>query len=638
MREMKDSGIEWIGEIPIEWKISPVKRFFKNKKRIVGSDVDKYERLALTMNGVIKRSKNDSEGLQPKKFEEYQILKKNEIVFKLIDLENVKTSRVGLSPYTGLVSPAYIIITNGKEDNRFFYYWFMFMYYNEVFNHLGGEGVRSALNAKDVLSLPVPNIGNIIMKSVSDYLDDKCTKIDTIIEKQQKIIEKLKAYKLSLITETVTKGMNPDVKVKDSGYEFIGTVPEHWNICRLRNIGIPQNGISKGGNFFGHGYPFVSYGDVYRNFSLPETMNGLVETTEEEREQYSVKEGDIFFTRTSETIEEVGFSCVCEKTIENATFAGFVIRVRPFVDDLVTGFAKYYFRSNHHRFYLVKEMNLVTRASLGQNLLKSMPVLLPPKKEQQEIANYLDKKCAAIDLAIEKKQALIEKLTEYKKSLIYEVVTGKKDIYTSENTVTMFCPVGIPTNEEEYAKILLVQKIITRCGKNLKGRTHLMKIFHALELEIGFSFHSEYTRYFYGPYDKNIEKYESELVRKGWIKCQKGTHMTYRVVNSTAYKTDYNRIFAKYNKEIERIIDFFKEMTHTSKAEKVATLLASWNDFLIDGIMNPTDDMIITDVMNNWTDNKANSKYSTWQTILDSMKKNKIIPHGYGRHTIKMEV
>ncbi|MDE5620837.1 MAG: hypothetical protein K2O29_06340 [Ruminococcus sp.] len=107
------------------------------------------------MNGVIKRIKDDSEGLQPEKFEGYQILKENEIVFKLIDLENVKTSCVGLSSYTGLVSPAYIIITNGKGDNRFFYYWVMFMYCNEVFNHIGGEWVRSALNVKDVLSLPL---------------------------------------------------------------------------------------------------------------------------------------------------------------------------------------------------------------------------------------------------------------------------------------------------------------------------------------------------------------------------------------------------------------------------------------------------------------------------------------------------
>lgn len=164
MREMKDSGVYWIGDIPAEWELLPTKRFFRAEKRVVGSAVDDYERLALTMQGVIKRSKDDSEGLQPEKFEGYQILRENELVFKLIDLENVKTSRVGLSPYTGLVSPAYIVLTNEQKDNRFFYYWFMFLYYNEVFNQLGGAGVRSALNAKDVCALPVPAVDYVIQK------------------------------------------------------------------------------------------------------------------------------------------------------------------------------------------------------------------------------------------------------------------------------------------------------------------------------------------------------------------------------------------------------------------------------------------------------------------------------------------
>ena len=161
---------------------------------------------------------------------------------------------------------------------------------------------------------------------------------------------------------------------------------------------------------------------------MPSTVSGLVDSTSEEQKRYSVKKGDIFFTRTSETIEEVGFSCVCEKDIPNATFAGFLIRVRPFSDKLYTPYAKYYFRSSHLRFYLVKEMNLVTRASLGQSLLKSMPVLLPPLEEQKEIADYLDTKCAEIDGLIAKKDQLVKELESYKKSLIYEVVTGKREV------------------------------------------------------------------------------------------------------------------------------------------------------------------------------------------------------------------
>ena len=428
MREMKDSGIEWIGEIPKEWEICSTKRFFRHTKTIVGKDFNSYDRLALTMNGVIKRNKDDSDGLQPEKFDTYQILHENEMVFKLIDLANVKTSRVGLSPYTGIVSPAYLVLTNKSKDNRFYYYYFMSMYYNEIFNNIGDNGVRSSLNAQQLLSVPIVDVPTETQHRIADYLDDKCGKIDRYIEQQKQVIEKLKAYKQSVITEAVTKGLDPTVPMKDSGVEWIGMIPESWVVCRLRNIGKPQNGLSKGGEFFGHGYPFISYGDIYRNYSLPMSVNGLAETTEEERKQYSVKKGDIFFTRTSETIEEVGLSCVCENDIDNATFAGFVIRVRPFNDDLLTAFAKYYFRSNHHRIYLSKEMNLVTRASLGQDLLKSMPVLIPPKEEQQQIADYLDKKCFSIDSAVKEKQTLIEKLTEYKKSLIYEVVTGKKEV------------------------------------------------------------------------------------------------------------------------------------------------------------------------------------------------------------------
>ena len=143
-----------------------------------------------------------------------------------------------------------------------------------------------------------------------------------------------------------------------------------------------------------------------------------------------MEKGDIFFTRTSETIEEVGFSAVCEDTIENATFAGFVIRLRPYKVDsrILTCYAKYYFRGEHIRKYLVKEMNLVTRASLGQGLLNAMSVLIPPMEEQKEIANYLDRKMGEIDELIAKKERLLIELENYKKSMIYEYVTGKKEV------------------------------------------------------------------------------------------------------------------------------------------------------------------------------------------------------------------
>lgn len=215
--------------------------------------------------------------------------------------------------------------------------------------------------------------------------------------------------------------------MKEANNTYLGFVPFEWREKRLRFLGLCQNGISKSIDFFGKGYPFVAYGDVSKNISLPESVAGLIDTNENEREIYSVRYGDVFFTRTSETIEEVGFASTCLKTIENAVFAGFVIRFRPFNQyELLPGFSKYYFRSNIHRKFFVKEMNLVTRASLSQELLKKLPVLLPPLNEQKRISNFLDNKCAEIDNLILEKEKFVTNLEGYKKSLIYEYVTGKK--------------------------------------------------------------------------------------------------------------------------------------------------------------------------------------------------------------------
>lgn len=625
MRQMKDSGVDWIGEIPEDWNIVQTKRCFRYNKHVAGSNAVDYDRLALTLSGIIKRSKEDSEGLQPVKFEGYQIIQENNLVFKLIDLENVKTSRVGLSPYKGLISPAYIVLNNESKDNRFYYYWFMSMYYNEVFNHLGGDGVRSALNAKDVLNLPVPLMDYKKQFCISNYLDKKFAEIDNIIKKQKLLIEKLKEYKLSIITEAVTKGLNLTVEMKESGIEFIGMIPKSWKTCRLRNIGKFQNGISKSGDFFGRGCPFVSYSDVYRNYSLPRKVDYLIDTTEEERKNYSVQKGDIFFTRTSETIEEVGLSAVCEETIPNATFAGFVIRVRPFNNMLLTKYAKYYFRSNHHRFYLAKAMNLVTRASLGQDLLKSMPVLIPPKEEQFVIANFLDEKCTAIESAITKKQKIIDRLMVYKKSFIYEVITGKKDIDKSY----------INDNEERiaYVKSLLMCRIIDLAGSNLKGRIYLQKCIFVIECMAGLNLNTQYVRYEHGPYDENLKKYEKRMAGEKWVSVNYGKQTKYMKDSKfNEYYKLYQKVYSKNDDIVKKVVRFLSTMK-THETERVATLLAVWNDFIIDGIQNPTDMQLINEVKTHWTENKANSSDGTWKNTLMKMKKAQIIPHGYGKHT-----
>ena len=426
---MKDSGVEWIGEIPAEWDTDRLQWHLEEVK-VQNSPVQSEQVLSLTIEaGVIPYEEKGNQGNKAKEnYEEYKLAYPDTLV---VNSMNVIIGAVGISKYFGCVSPVYYVFKATEDtDLRYIYYLFTNVgFQKEMRKYAKGIlEIRLRISASDMLRRIVPKPSYEEQCRISDFLDKRCSEIDLTIRKTKETIENYKKLKLTIITEAVTKGIRKNRTVKNSGYDFIGDIPAEWDVCRLRNIGTPQNGISKGGEFFGSGYPFVSYADVYKNYSLPETVAGLVESTEEERERYSVKEGDIFFTRTSETIEEVGFSCVCEKDIPDATFAGFLIRVRPFTDDLYAGYSKYYFRSNHHRIYLVKEMNLVTRASLGQDLLKSMPVLVPPMDEQKEITDYLDEKCAEIDTLIEKKTTLLAELESYKKSVIYEYVTGKKEV------------------------------------------------------------------------------------------------------------------------------------------------------------------------------------------------------------------
>lgn len=417
-RKMKDSGIEWIGMIPEGW--GTIRFKYLHNGLNTGEAIDKEfwssedKDLVFYTAGLIPIRTSYTE------FPSFKYTNKNDLL-----LARNGTPYVYL-PIEGACYTDHIIraAMNDNVCRKFILYCLQQSISSVVVDSVSIATWSASLWNEQILSFPpLPE-----QHRIAAYLDATCAQIDAVIEKTRASIEEYKKLKQAVITQAVTKGIRPRRRMKDSGIEWIGEIPEEWECCKLRHIGVTQNGISKGAESFGEGYPFVSYGDVYRNYSIPDRVSGLVQSTEEEQEIYSVKQGDIFFTRTSETIEEVGFSSVCEKTIPRATFAGFLIRVRPYNNKLILGYSKYYFRSSHHRFYLVKQMNLVTRASLGQPLLKGMPVLVPNIDEQEEIVAYLDAKCAEIDTLIAKKQQLLTELESYKKSLIFEYVTGKKEV------------------------------------------------------------------------------------------------------------------------------------------------------------------------------------------------------------------
>lgn len=416
MREMKNSGISWVGEIPKEWSVNRAKYCFVNTKEIAGCMSDRYERLALTMNGVIKRSKDDSNGLQPEKFETYQILRPDELVFKLIDLQNVSTSRVGLSPYLGLVSPAYIILKSNKRVlPAFAEKYFLMLWKNQIFNALGDAGVRSNLNSKDLLELSIPFPTFDEQQQIADFLDRECGKIDGLKADIQAQIDTLEQYKRSVITEAVTHGLNPSAPMKDSGIPWVGQFPTHWT--------------KKKGKY------------ILRYMSKPVKQDdGVITCFRDGEVTLRSNRREDGFTMAD---KEIGYQGVDVGDLVVHGMDGFAGAIgisdsrgkaSPVLNVLNTKqnkkYIMYYLRSMAYGevFTALSTGIRVRSCDLRWNKLAELLYPLPPIDEQNNIVSYIDNQIARTNEIIADKKSQIETLDGYKKSLIYEYVTGKKEV------------------------------------------------------------------------------------------------------------------------------------------------------------------------------------------------------------------
>lgn len=433
MRKMKDSGVAWIGKIPDDWRLIRFKDKYRSVKEIAKGQSVNYERLALTLGGVVKRPKDDSEGLQPKEFDGYQILRENDFIFKMIDLQNVSTSRVGLSPYTGLVSPAYIRFSPKKDgrESKFIYYYLMSLYYNQVFNNLGGNGVRSALSAKDMGEFMIPYPPEETeQKSICVALDKKSEQIDVLISNVQAQIEKLKAYKQSLITEVVTKGLDPNVPMKDSGVEWIGEISVSWGIAKLQYCAKIRSGITLGKKYPDGAElierPYLRVANVQNGGVVLDDLK-TIEVSAEEDAQYRLSAGEVLMTEGGDR-DKLGRGCVWLGQVEPCLHQNHIFALR--TNKLLNPyFLSYVTTSKIGRVYFditaIKTTNL---ACTNSSKVLAFKLPLPSAGEQQQIVDYLDRQVDKIDKLISAKQSKIEKLEQYKRSLIYEYVTGKKEV------------------------------------------------------------------------------------------------------------------------------------------------------------------------------------------------------------------
>jgi type I restriction enzyme S subunit len=276
------------------------------------------------------------------------------------------------------------------------------------------------------LYLPLPPLAE--QTAIAAFLDRETAKIDELVAEQRRLMELLKEKRQAVISHAVTKGLNPNAKMKPSGVEWLGDVPEGWEVKRLGYLGRVQNGLNIGGESFGSGDPFVSYGDVYKNATVPEVPSGLVRSTQVDQAKCSLVVGDVLFTRTSETADDIGVASTCLHSNPRATFAGFLIRFRPKTGTLEPQYSKYLFRNQGVHEHFAGTMNLVTRASLSQDVLRMLPICIPPLHEQTAIAEFLDTELAKFDTLTAEAQRAIDLLQERRTALISAAVTGQIDV------------------------------------------------------------------------------------------------------------------------------------------------------------------------------------------------------------------
>jgi hypothetical protein len=418
---MKDSGLSWVGEIPSDWVAHPVYYYFgeRKNKNIFGQEDNL---LSLSYGRVIRKDINTNGGLLPESFNTYNIVEAGDIIIRPTDLQNDKKSlRTGLCLERGIITSAYIALRPIRRLNSGFFRYLLHAYdISKVFYNMG-NGVRQGLNFSEFSRLTVFEPPIEIQDKVTQYLDTATAEVDKIISDIQTQIDTLEQYKRSVITETVTKGLNPNAEMKDSGIEWVGRIPAHWPIHPVYSYygeRKNKNRLGKEDNLLSLSYGRVIRKDINTNDGLlPESFN-----------TYNIVEaGDIIIRPTDLQNDKRSLRTGLVK--EHGIITSAYIDLCPLkqVDSR-------YFHFLLHAYDVMKvfyNMGNGVRQGLNYSEFSRLMVFEPPYEEQVAMADYLETKVTEVDAIIEQKKEQMAVLDAYKRSLIFEYVTGKKEVPAS---------------------------------------------------------------------------------------------------------------------------------------------------------------------------------------------------------------
>lgn len=411
MREMKDSGIEWVGTIPTHWSTMPNK-YVMRKIKVINPTYNGENILSLTVNGVIVRDL-EAGGKMPSSFDDYQILYKGNLLMCLFDYD-VTPRCIGLIKDSGVSSPAYsqFVLLRGN-DAAYFYYYYLMVDHTKALLHRA-KNLRHSFTEEQLGAIKVPVPPIVEQERIADFLDSQCSQIDAISADIQKEIEILEQYKRSVITEAVTKGLNPDAEMKDSGVPWIGKMPANWTCIKGKYIlkymqkpVKPDDGVI---TCFRDGEVTLRSNRREDGFTMADKEIGY----------QGIDAGDLVVHGMDGFAGAIGIS-------DSRGKASPVLNVLDSRQN--KKYIMYYLRSMAYGdvFAALATGIRVRSCDLRWNKLSELLYPVPPLEEQAEIVKYIEDTLNKANVIINEKKQQLDVLDSYKKSLIYEYVTGKKE-------------------------------------------------------------------------------------------------------------------------------------------------------------------------------------------------------------------
>lgn len=441
MRKMKDSGIEWIGMIPKDWSITKIKFLLSNENdslkvgpfgsQLSGTDFVAEGYWVYSQRVVLdKNFEHNSMLVTKEKFDAMSAFRVRENDILITTRGTIgKICRVPKKFSEGILHPC---IIKFRIDEQKYCYKLLEL----IFNHSGilQKQLNYLSNATTIeviysgtlknLQIPFPPIDE--QKKIANFLDAKCADIDQIRADVEKQIDILNDYKKSVITEAVTKGLNPKAKLKDSGIEWIGKIPEGWITKKLKYLTNQplQYGANESGCDYDDSLPrYIRITDISMDNKLKD--EGKLSLEYDKAKPYLLEDYDLLFARSGAS---VGKTFLYKKEYGTSAFAGYLIKASLDKKKVSPKFVYYNTLSCCYESWKQQAFTQATIQNIGAEKYNTFVIPVPPLSEQKAIADYLDKKCSAIDATIADKQKQLETLEEYKKSLIFEYVTGKKEV------------------------------------------------------------------------------------------------------------------------------------------------------------------------------------------------------------------